>query len=435
MQSDLALYVDSVPLVDSHEHLRTETDWLEDGPDILQDLFGTYVQADLLTAGARPEDIERLLDPNSGSVAERFQPVRSAWEATQLTGFGEAVRLAAERIYGLAELTPEGLDAAHETLLSLRRPGERLRLLREVAGLDHVQIDNFSWPCEPDLSDPGFFLTDLSWESFCSGTPDWDALAGETGIEVRDLPTLDAAMAALFERYGPYAIAVKSQHAYNRTLLWQERSRDEAAGALKASLAGGEAVDEAVRLCLGDWCWARGVELAIEHDLPFKLHTGYFAGNGRMLIDGTRPGNLCALLIRYPTARFVLMHIGYPYADELVALAKHFPNVWVDLCWAWSIDPFSTMSFFRRFLHAVPANKLFAFGGDTFWPTGSVAYALQARQWLTRALELEVEAGTLTDAQAKNIATRVMRENAYDCFDIAGTREALVSAAVTRTSA
>jgi uncharacterized protein len=87
-----------------------------------------------------------------------------------------------------------------------------------------------------------------------------------------------------------------------------------------------------MRLCLGDWCWARGVELAIEHDLPFKLHTGYYAGSGHMPVDRIRSGNLWALLSRYPTARFVLMHIAYPYSDELVALAKHCPNVWVDLC-------------------------------------------------------------------------------------------------------
>jgi uncharacterized protein len=184
-------------------------------------------------------------------------------------------------------------------------------------------------------------------------------------------------------------------------------------------------VDEATRLCLGDWCWARGVELAIQHQLPFKLHTGYYAGTGRMPVDRIRAGNLCALLKRYPEARFVLMHIAYPYNDELVALAKHYPNVWVDLCWAWSIDPYSAGDFVRRFLHAVPVNKLFAFGGDTGWPTSSAAYALQARRWLTRTLEAEIAAGDLSERQAMTVASRLMRENQYACFDLEGTRAAI----------
>ena len=176
---------------------------------------------------------------------------------------------------------------------------------------------------------------------------------------------------------------------------------------------------------MGDWCWARGVELAVEHNLPFKLHTGHHARTGQMPIDWVRAGNLCPLLARYPEARFVLMHISYPYSDELVSIAKHYPNVWVDLCWAWSIDPYSSADFVRRFLHAVPSNKLFGFGGDTSWPTAAVAYSIQARRGLRRALEAEIAEGDLTEPEAITIARRLMRDNQYACFDIEGTRAAI----------
>jgi predicted TIM-barrel fold metal-dependent hydrolase len=262
--------------------------------------------------------------------------------------------------------------------------------------------------------------------SFCRGEIQTEAILAETGIEVRDLEDLRAAMSAIFQRSGPLAVAVKAQHAYNRTLLWKERSDDEARSALTSVLRG-LPVDEPVRLALGDWCWARGVELAIEHNLPFKIHVGYHAGTGSMPIDWVRPANLCALLARYPEARFVLMHAAYPYGDELVALAKHYPNVWVDLCWAWAINPHSTLDFVRRFIHAVPSTKLFAFGGDTIWPTNVVGAALQARLWLTRALEAEVATGCLTEPGASAVARRVMHDNQYACFDIEGTRAALLA--------
>ena len=89
------------------------------------------------------------------------------------------------------------------------------------------------------------------------------------------------------------------------------------------------------------------------------------AGNDRMPVDRIKSGNLCGLLARYLDCRFVLMHIAYPYCNELVSLTKHYRNVYADLCWAWSIDPYSSCDFVRRFIHAAPANKLFAFGGDT----------------------------------------------------------------------
>jgi predicted TIM-barrel fold metal-dependent hydrolase len=199
-------------------------------------------------------------------------------------------------------------------------------------------------------------------------------------------------------------------------------------GPTQKPIEAGQELTAEDRLCLGDWSWARGVELMIEHDLPFKHHTGYHASHSHMILEQTRPAQLCPLLLEYPQARFVLMHAGYPFGDEMLALAKHFPNVWVDLCWAWSIDPPGTADFVRRAIHTAPINKLFAFGGDTVWPAESVGYAAQCRRWLSRALQSEVDEGLLSERDAIKIASRVMRLNQADCFDLAGTRAALRAA-------
>ena len=426
--TDLTHHIQSIRLVDTHEHMRREAEWVENGPDILQDLFGNYVPADLVTAGASPEAMRNLMDA-SQDVASRFEGIRDAWEATQFTGYGEAVSLIAKHIYGLDELTSDGLASANP-LKTLRAPGKRYHILHDMANLDHIQTDDFSWQCAPDTSGPEFFLYDLSWATFCNGQVDPSAIHAETDVEVKDLASLKTAMAAIFAAHAPCAIAVKSQHAYNRTLDWTERSDAEAATALTAVLTKPAAeVDEATRLCLGDWCWARGVELTIEHNLPFKIHTGYYAGNDRMPVRRIPAGNMCALFARYLNAKFVLMHIAYPYNDELVALAKHYRNIWVDFCWAWSIDPYSSRDFLRRCIHAVPSNKLFAFGGDTGWPTSAMAYAIQARNEIRRALEAEIADGYLTEKQAMAFATRIMNTNQYDCFDISGTRGNIAKAA------
>ena len=138
-----------------------------------------------------------------------------------------------------------------------------------------------------------------------------------------------------------------------------------------------------------------------------------------MPADYIPAGHLSPLLANYLDARFVLMHTAYPYTQELVALAKHYPNVYVDLCWAWSIDPHSTRDFVRRTIHAVPSNKLFVFGGDTFWPAAAVAYAQQARRYLTHTLQAEIEDGFLNDRQALALAARFLSENQFACFRLA----------------
>jgi predicted TIM-barrel fold metal-dependent hydrolase len=413
-------HVEQQRLVDSHEHLRSELDWTTQHPDVIECLFPSfYAGADLRVAGAGEDVIAKLFDPHAGAVSARFATVADAWSAMSTTGYGEGARLAANRCLQLEEIASATLVQGQARVAALQQPRERLHLLRDVALLDHVQIDAFDWVIEVDPTAPEFFLYDISWADFACGRIERELILERTGIEVRDLESLSVAFETIFERYGPVAIAVKSQHAYDRTLCWTERSDSDALRALHAIL-GDEEPTEADRLCLGDWCLARGVEMATTWNLPIKLHTGYYAGIGDLPVERIAAGHLWRLFSRYPDARFVVMHTAYPYDREMIALAKKYPNVWVDLCWAWAVDPFSTLDFVRRFLHAVPTNKLFAFGGDTDWPIASVGYASQARTWLARALQAEVDDGYLSEPESIRIATRIMRSNQYECFDVRG---------------
>lgn len=422
--TDLAAFIQSTPLMDTHEHMMTEKAFVEDGPDILQCLFSNYAQSDLVTAGASDDAVERLVNKSDPDLRSRFLAVREAWEAIQFTGYGEGVRLMARHVFGIEHLTADAIENAVSLALDLHKPGERMRLLRDVAGIDHIQTDDFELGVTPDASGPDFFLYDISWWGWACGKLYTDELLDETGIEVRDCATLRGAFEGVFEKYAPMAIAVKSQHAYDRTLQWQLCSDAEVEAVLAKRLRN-EAVSEAEANCLGDWSLARAAELCAKHNLPLKIHTGYAAGNRSMLLDRMRAVHLSPLLAQYPGTRFVLMHDSYPHDFELAALAKHYPNVWVDMCWAWSIDPHSATDFVRRMIHTVPANKLFAFGGDSFWPTATVGYAIQARRGLTQALQAEVDGGQLTEKQAIGLAQRFMQGNQRACFDLDGTRAAI----------
>ena len=423
MPTDLAEFIRDARVIDTHEHMAKEPVWTSTPRDVLTDLFNNYSPADLLSAGASPDAIARLMDGSDPDTEARWSGVREAWSAIRHTGYGQAVSLLAREIYQIDEIEPDALRRAQPRLDALAQPGAPLHLLRDVAKLDHIQTDDKQIACPTDESGPDFFFYDISWVGFISRGVDWNDVEADTGVAVKDLATLRQAMQAIFDIHAPRAIAVKTQHAYNRTLRWESRSDADAERAFAAIQSGGE-VDEAAQLCFGDWCLARGVELAGEHDLPVKIHTGYYAGNGNMVVDRIRAGHLCPLLIAYPDTRFVLMHIAYPYEEEVIALAKHFANAWADLCWAWSINPVASARFVRSFVHAAPANKLFAFGGDTTTPTNAYAYSLQMRRYLAKALEAEVADGEMTERDAIEFAQRVLFDNQANCFDVKGTRAA-----------
>ena len=83
-QTDIAAFIEQTPLVDTHEHMRFEHDYLADRPDILVQLFQNYVSADLFVAGASQDLLDRLYDRNDPDVAARFAPVQPAWETAPI---------------------------------------------------------------------------------------------------------------------------------------------------------------------------------------------------------------------------------------------------------------------------------------------------------------------------------------------------------------
>jgi uncharacterized protein len=405
------------PLVDTHEHLLSSAELERRRPDLLVELFDGYLSADLISAGASREAVDRLLDSSDPDLAGRFAAVEQAWLACRHTGFGRAAAWIAHEAYGLDALTAERLAEARF------EPLDRITVLRDRAGLDHVQVDDMHWRCEPDPEHPEFFLQDISWLLFATGDrrtglhlggTDYEGVAETSGIEITDLRSLDAAMEWVMERYGTFAVALKSQHAYVRGLAYEPRDDAAASRALSRVLA--DAATEADRRCVGDWALARGARLAAERGLPFKLHTGYLAGNEGMSLDDLRPGLLAPLLRAFPQTRFVLMHLAYPFAGEAVALAKHFPNAYLDWCWAWSLDPVLAGRALRSAIHAVPANKLLLFGGDARYANVAWAYAVQARAGLLAVLCAELGDGLLSAPDAERMARRLMYENQLDLF-------------------
>ncbi|WEX79596.1 amidohydrolase family protein (plasmid) [Sinorhizobium numidicum] len=413
---DLADYVTSLQMCSTHEHTEFESEYVRNPPDILANLFDNYIINDLAVAGADPESLRRLLAKGVDSIAIRFAGVAEAWSRAQYTGYGEAVKMIAKALYGIEEI--DGLALEHNQTRYCGSPGERLTLLRNQGNLDHVQIDAMDWNIPSEALGQDFFLYDINLCRFCDGTPDFERIARTTGVDVSDLSSLERAISTIFESNGNLAVAIKSQHAYHRTLRWQVRDESSAAEALDRWRRDGPGTAAETRNCLGDWCIDLIARLAAEHKLPFKLHTGYLNGFGGFPITVSRAEMLHELLHAHPNTNFVLMHIAYPYENELVAVAKQFPNVAIDLCWAWALNPRATSEFVRRMIHAVPSHKIFAFGGDSRLPAASVGYAFQARNWLLKTLEQEINDGFIDERGAIALAHQFMNANQYAFFDI-----------------
>jgi hypothetical protein len=117
------------------------------------------------------------------------------------------------------------------------------------------------------------------------------------------------------------------------------------------------------------------------------------------------------------------MHITFPYQNELIALAKHYPNAWVDMCWSWMIDQLAAADFLKEFLVSVPLNKLFGFGGDVSIVELVPGQLALMKRGVARALNSLLKNRWLTCRDLESVIERLMYKNAQEFFPIRKLRQ------------
>jgi len=407
--------IDQIAIFDSHEHLISPKAYTELQPDIITALFGVhgYIQHDLVSAGCSYSTIDAFLDQHNPDIAARWALIEPYWHACQYTGYGEAVRIAAHILYGIDVIDGAALQKASSLQTQYQGVVGYQRAIA-MAHLSDIQVDAFTWqaPSTPEVSSLHY---DLNVQTIVDGSIVFDALATHTSVAITTVTGYRVALQTLLRMHAGTVVAIKTQHAYTRTLAWNPVDDADCEHVFEKHRSG-VPLSPHDAIILGDWALAVIVREAGILNLPIKIHTGHHAGNGAMPLEWLSPRLLIPLVKAFPDTRFVCMHIGYPYHDELLSMAKHYANIFVDLCWAWSIDPVTTSAFVRRWIHTVPVTKLFGFGGDAFLPTQTVGFAAQARTWLARTLQTEVDTGLLTTSAAMAIARALLSENQHKFF-------------------
>ncbi len=139
--------------------------------------------------------------------------------------------------------------------------------------------------------------------------------------------------------------------------------------------------------------------LAEELDLPVGIHVGpgppgvsYFAAPG-MRLGLARATVLEDVLVRHPKLRLYVMHAGWPFADDVIALLYAHPQVYVD---TGIIDyAFPRTEFHRYLKRLVDAGfeKRIMFGSDQMiWPDAidAAIVGITSAPFLTRQQKRDI---------------------------------------------
>jgi len=414
---ELRAYCESVPLIDCHDHSGVCGPKYEDP---LQVVLGGYFPSDLHSASS---DAQMAIIQNRDlPLEQRWAALEPVWRQTRFTGYGQVTQRVLREFYGEAELS----------LAALRRMQEKLPDLSDRATFDKLLAKaNIAvrlldvWPDVRrviagtlELTPRGRLVISLP---ALHSIRDYASVQNVVAPLERTVTTLDEYLEAcrgLFaahKRFG--AVAFKDQAAYSRSLAYGNPTRAEAEAVFNWFMEDprrSASYPDGVR-ALDDYLFHAFLRMARDLDLPVQLHTGHMAGIRNDIVKTNAIG-LTRVLELHRDVRFDLFHANWPYSGELLYLAKNYPNVHIDFCWANIIDPVYCQRLFQQALAAVPHGKIHGYGSDYGgYPDRAWAHAQMARDNIAIALSELVEMEYLDLDGAREVARAWLLGNA-DAF-------------------
>ncbi|NIA15186.1 MAG: amidohydrolase family protein [Nitrospiraceae bacterium] len=415
---ELRTFCEEVPLVDCHDHSGVC------GPkytDPIQAVIGGYFPSDIHSASSDAE--QAVIHDQARPLAERWAVLEKAWKRSCHTGYARVTRMVLKRFYEEDDLTLDALERIKDKLLDL----EDATVFEGILDEANIAVRILDiWPDVAKVLDGSLELTprgrlviSLPGYHGIRCRENVDGLMAPLGRTVTSLDEYLDGCRAIFEGHKAYGVvAFKDQSAYSRTLAYDNPSRAEAERVFNWFMDDPRRCASYPDGCqpLDDFLFHEFMRMARHLDLPVQIHTGHMAGI-RNDIAKTNAIGLTRVIELHRDVRFDLFHANWPYNDELVYLAKNFPNVTMDFCWTNIIDPVYCQALFKQALSAVPHGKVHAYGSDF---GGSVerawAHAAIARDNVAIALSEMVDMQYLDLDEAKEVAHAWLFDNANTFF-------------------
>jgi uncharacterized protein len=423
INNELLEYINSIEIFDTHEHLPPYEEARFKDADVLKEYMTQYVSTDMISAGLPGKELEKLFD-SSIPLMDRWTIAEKYWDICRYTGHGRALELSVKELYGIDRINRETIPELNAQFQKSLEPGHYRKVLKEISKIRisiNDRFDNPSLDCDKE-----YFRSACRLDPFIFPSNKASLMQvkdeGERMISSFDnwLLSCETAFNKAFEKG---AVCIKMDHAYNRTLMHDFVTREEAEKGFHHIFDTDSQFEWRPQVQLNrskafeDYMVHFILSLANESGRIVQIHTGGVWGVNGNNVDNANPIHLNNLFLRYPNVKFDIFHIGYPFQNILGALAKSLPNVYIDMCWAHIISPIASINALREWIDSVPLNKISAFGGDYGIIDAIVGHQRMARENVSRALSMAISDGVFDINEAKRIGKMLLHDNPTELFN------------------
>jgi len=417
-----------MPVIDTHEHLvMSEADKYAQNLDVLSEyLTRSYMGNELRSAGLSRASLEKVMDP-SGDIMQRWLMAEPYWEFCRYIGYGRNLDISVKAIYGFDGINRNTIEPLNAAFVKNRKPGHYRHVIKDICHIETCMVTGLDFSLDLGVPYLKYVLSPMKYltPNDRQGPVMLSEIERDFSIRVNSLDDWQEAFERELDRtLDTYGVPVfKISSAGYRTLRFDkvgyQTAKEQFSGALEnwRRTGGEKGGRRSFPRELEDYMMHYLLGLAGKRNMVMQVHTGMLAGAFGNLPD-TNPSNLNNLFLEYPDVDFDLFHIGYPYQNETCALAKMFPNVYIDMCWAHIISPSASVRALDDFLDAAPLNKTMAFGGDYWFVDPIYGHLEISRDNVARSLAGKVENGVFDEGRAVDIARALYYDNPKRLFRI-----------------
>ena len=407
-------HIDSMRVVDTHEHLMNPAGIAKSGMCDFTLLLHHYADDDIKSAGMPKAEFDGLLT-DTIPVMEKWNAIKPHWENSKNTAYNRVVLLTIKELFGIDKLDETTVEPLSAKIKEVYKTDWFNYVIEEKCKADFVIVDGN----DRSYGDPAKFRYVQRFGYYgLSSKKDFENLAKQNGMKIQSVDDLTASLEKDFQKALERGfVAVKNGTAYGRSQFYEDVDKETAEKIFtKIQNSKNPLPFDSVKP-LSDYMWHRTIELARKYNKPIQIHTGLQAGDGNY-IENSNPALLANLFLKYRDVKFILFHGGYPYGGELATLAKNFQNVYIDLCWLYIISPSYSERYLHEWLETVPANKIMAFGGDYHNIENVYGHLLFAKQIIANVLTEKVKDGYFSEEEAIKFAEMMLHDNAVNLFKL-----------------
>lgn len=409
-------YIDSLTVIDTHEHISSEAELLGLEVDFF-DMLIPYIVDNLESAGITSNEMA-LMKNKKAAFKSRWEVFNKYYADIQNTTYILALRRALNEQYqfkdfSLAEC--ERLTALFKSDFATKGFMQKFMDRNKIESMLTFRSCSLAEIRRP-YGDNKIQLVPTVNEFCVLDASTLPKISEMAEMPVKNIDDLLAAIDKMFQFYAANGIKnIKFNSAYNREINYKRRTRDEAEKSFKKVMDTPFDYSNVVpnkyyvyalkdyHIPLDDYLAVHMIEQADKYQMNVIFHVGPFAWNYNS-ITTSHTSSLEWVIKSFPNINFVILHAGYPFFDEAMLLAKYYPNVYINMTWDHIIEREKIITAMKSYIEMLPISKIHGFGGDYLYPQQILGNLVYTKENMYKTFTDLINTGILTKDQAKKIA-------------------------------